>query len=68
MKQRTQNQKIPNSSRERLQEIGKILSNGIARLEAKERLENGEIPLDNKRTPSLHSIDYKNNQHVMNYD
>lgn len=65
MQIRTKNQKTPNSSQEKLQEIGKILLNGICRLEAKERSQNFQILLDNKPFPSLHSIDSNLNQQFM---
>lgn len=62
MKQKNRESKSANLSRERLQEIGKILSNGIYRLEAKERSKNSQILLDNKPFPSLHSVDSNPNQ------
>lgn len=62
MKQKNRNPKPVNFSQERLQEIGKILSNGIYRLEAKERSKNSQILLDNKPFPSLHSVDSNPNQ------
>ncbi len=62
MKTQTDDSKIPNSSHQRLQEIGKILSAGIYRLEIKERSQNCQILLDNKPFPSLHSIDSNLNQ------
>lgn len=65
MKTQTDGLKIPNSSHERLQEIGKILANGIYRLEAKERSQNPKILVDNKPFPSLHSIDSNFNQQAM---
>ena len=65
MKTQTDGLKIPNSSHERLQEIGKILANGIYRLEVKERSQNLHILVDNKPFPSLHSIDSNLNQQAM---
>ena len=62
MKQKNRESKSVNLSQERLQEIGKILSNGIYRLEAKERSKNSQILLDNKPFPSLHSVDSNPNQ------
>ena len=63
MKQK--NRKPVNFSHERLQEIGKILSNGICRLEAKERSKYSQILVDNKPFPSVHSIDFNLNQQAM---
>ncbi len=65
MQIRTRNQKTPNSSQEKLREIGRILLSGICRLEAKERSQNSQILLDNKPSPSLHSIDSNLNQQFM---
>jgi hypothetical protein len=62
MNQKNRKPKPANSSQERLQEIGKILSNGIYRLEAKERSKNSQILLDNKSFPSLHSVGSNHNQ------
>lgn len=62
MKQKNRNPKPVNFSQERLQEIGRILSNGIYRLEAKERSKNSQILLDNKPFPSLHSVGSNHNQ------
>ncbi len=62
MNQKNRKPKPANSSQERLQEIGKILSNGIYRLEAKERSKNSQILLDNKPFPSLHSVGSNPNQ------
>ncbi len=65
MKQKNINSKPVNFSQKRLQEIGKILSNGISRLEAKERSENNQNSVDNKHFPSLHSVDSNLNQQAM---
>ncbi len=65
MKQKNRESKSVNLSQERLQEIGKILSNGIYRLEAKERGKSSQILLDNKPSPSLHSVDSNLNQQAM---
>ncbi len=62
MKQKNRESKSVNLSQERLQEIGKILSNGIYRLEAKERSKSSQILLDNKPFPSLHSVGSNPNQ------
>lgn len=68
MKHQNKKQKPANLSQERLQEIGKILSNGIYRLEEKERSRNSQILVDNKPFPSLHSVDSNLNQQVMRYE
>lgn len=65
MQARTKSQKTPNPSREKLNEIGRILMSGIYRLEAKERSQNSQILLDNKPFRSLHSIDSNLNQQFM---
>lgn len=65
MKQNNRRPELVNFSQERLQEIGKILINGICRLEAKEREENKQNLLDNNTSPSLHSIGSNTNQQYM---
>jgi hypothetical protein len=65
MKTLNNDSKIPSSAHERMQEIGKILSYGIRRLELKERSQNLQIPVDNKTSPSLHSVDSNINQQAM---
>jgi hypothetical protein len=65
MKTQTDGLKITSSAHERLQEIGKILANGIYRLEVKERSQNPQILVDNKPFPSLHSVDSNLNQQAM---
>jgi hypothetical protein len=68
MELRNKKQKLTNFSQNRLQEIAKILINGICRLEAREkyqeRCQNLLFPLDNKQFPSIHSTDINYpNQH-----
>jgi hypothetical protein len=63
MKQK--NRKPKPASHEKLQEIGKILSNGSYRLEEKERSKNSQILVDNKPFPSVHSIDSNSNKQAM---
>lgn len=65
MKTQTDGLKITSSAHERLQEIGKILSAGIYRLEVKERSQNLQILVDNKLFPSLHNVDSNFNQQAM---
>jgi hypothetical protein len=65
MKKKNEIGKSTNLSRERLQEIGKILSDGIYRLEAKKRSRNNQISVDKKHFSSLHSIDSNLNQQAM---
>lgn len=62
MEQQTNHQKTPNSAHQKLQEIGKILTNAICRLEEKERSENKQILLDSNHFPSPHSVDANINQ------
>lgn len=65
MELKTKKQKIEISPHKKLQEIGKILSYGIYRLEEKERSQNSQILVDNKPFPSVHSIDSNLNQQAM---
>ena len=62
MKQKNKKEESVNSTHDKLKEIGKILSNGIYRLELKERDQNPQILLDNKPFPSLYSVGSNYNQ------
>ena len=49
------NQNSNNSAQHRLQEVAKILTAGIIRLDQRQRSKNPHYPLDHKNFPSTHS-------------
>jgi hypothetical protein len=60
MKLQTNKPNATISSSKRLQEIAKILINGISRLESKENPQNPHFPLDNNNFPSTHGTNINN--------
>lgn len=60
MKLQTNKSSTAISSNKRLQEIAKILINGISRLESKEKSRNPHFPLDNNNFPSTHGGNINN--------